>query len=505
MIRILLILLPVLICLSQPTMASAKHFGKSYAVVIGIGKYKHGRLWAGLDYATKDAEGMVDYLEGQGFEVKPFYNQDATKASITSWLEDTLAPILTEHDRVLFFFSGHGETTELGGQDRGYIIPYEGEKRSSTWISMEKLRELASKMAEARHQLFIFDSCFGGQFAMKSRSSAMDPLFPNYVERISENKARQYLTAGGKDEQVRADGPDGYSHFTGYLLKGLQEGKADLHNDGIITMNELAAYLVPAASNSDHTPREGNFAGHESGEFFFTSPFKPDPPDEEEQESPKETVVLKGGSTTDNTAATSQKSGAELSRPRSLKNRPKTGFVEIDNIANPSFEELAAPFDSREEWGSANSNVSGWKFNYQAGTLEPSTPRNPFGWNLFKQPVPDGKNTAFSLGNGRIYQTLNIMLSADTTYILEVDVGDREFMDLPESYFAQLRAGGGVLASGTVTPANGQFSKISIEYNSKPTDPIGTPLEVHLVAEHNSSSPYEVQVNWDNVKVFYRR
>jgi uncharacterized caspase-like protein len=206
--------------------AATRLFGNSYAVVIGIDDYKHSGVWRALPYATKDARGMATFLQAQGFEVETLYDREATRQAIISALEDRLAPRLTENDRVLFFFSGHGETRRYGNEPHGYIVPQDGDKWPSTWISMEKLRELAWKMGAARHQLFIFDACFGGLFATKDSLSTRDPRMPGYIETVSKDKARQYLTAGGAREKVRAGGPKGYSYFTGYLLEALKQGKA---------------------------------------------------------------------------------------------------------------------------------------------------------------------------------------------------------------------------------------------------------------------------------------
>ncbi|MBU4260274.1 MAG: SUMF1/EgtB/PvdO family nonheme iron enzyme [Proteobacteria bacterium] len=267
-------------------------FRKSYAVVVGIDRYQSD-YWDYLPNSVNDAREMKRYLESQGFEVKPFFRDEAVSGKIISYLEDTLAPRVTGQDRFLFYFSGHGETLSLGGQDYGYIIPYEGEKgKPSTWISMDKLRELSRKLGAARHQLYIFDSCFGGLFAEKGPLSSIDEKFPHYIERISSQKARQYLTAGGSGERVPASGPKaGYSYFTGFLLSALEDGKADLYPDGYITASELNSYLEGAASGASQTPRGGTIAGHEQGNFLFRSPFPPPPPPEKVAAD----SVMKGG------------------------------------------------------------------------------------------------------------------------------------------------------------------------------------------------------------------
>jgi tetratricopeptide (TPR) repeat protein len=77
------------------------------------------------------------------------------------------------------------------------------------------------------------------------------------------------FTAGGADEQVADNGPNGHSVFTWTLLQGL-DGRADLNGDGVITATELAAYVAPAVSSLSHqTPAFGNLPGSQGGDFIF--------------------------------------------------------------------------------------------------------------------------------------------------------------------------------------------------------------------------------------------
>jgi tetratricopeptide (TPR) repeat protein len=77
------------------------------------------------------------------------------------------------------------------------------------------------------------------------------------------------LTAGGANEQVADNGPNGHSVFTWTLMQGL-EGRADLNGDGFITASELAAYVGPSVSAlSKQTPAFGSLPGSEGGEFIF--------------------------------------------------------------------------------------------------------------------------------------------------------------------------------------------------------------------------------------------
>ena len=271
-LRSMILLMACFACLASPTRAADHLFGKSYALVVGIKAYASG-YWPTLSHGIKDAEAIEAFLETQGYEIETLYDEQATRENILWKLGGEIAPKLTGRDRVLIFFSGHGETREVGWRDYGYIIPYDGTDKFSSWISMAEMRELSQQMLKARHQLFIFDSCYGGSIGRKAGPSAGN-THPRYIEKVSANRARQFLTAGGKDEQVLADGPHGYSYFTGFLLDALKEGKGDLNEDSYVTMSELAGYLLPAASNLDHTPRWGILPEHEQGEYWFRVPNK---------------------------------------------------------------------------------------------------------------------------------------------------------------------------------------------------------------------------------------
>jgi len=213
---------------------------------------------------------MADLLRGQGFTVITLYETQATKDAILSVMEDKLAPQLRARDRVLVFFAGHGDTATLGGEKRGYIVPYNGD-RSSSLISMEELERLSGLMGNAKHQLFIMDSCYGGLLAA-ARDSLVDRRRPDYLQAVTDRIARQVLTAGGEDQEVVDGGPKGHSIFVDALLEGVQDGLADGDGDGYITYNELVAYVTSRATNRYQTPAPGVLPGNQGGEFLFRNP-----------------------------------------------------------------------------------------------------------------------------------------------------------------------------------------------------------------------------------------
>ncbi len=170
---------------------------------------------------------------------------------------------------MFFFFAGHGATRTLDdGRQSGFIVPVDADPANyySTAISMTALRE-ASDLIPAKHIYFVMDSCYSG--LALSRGSGGFARDRTYLEEVTRRVARQILTAGGADQQVADDGPDGHSVFTWALLQGLQ-GRADLDGNGVITASELGAYVSPiVAQFAKQTPVVGNLVGSEGGEFLF--------------------------------------------------------------------------------------------------------------------------------------------------------------------------------------------------------------------------------------------
>jgi peptidoglycan/xylan/chitin deacetylase (PgdA/CDA1 family)/Flp pilus assembly protein TadD len=254
-----------------PPPPTVNPYRESWAVVIGIDAYQ---TWPTLSYATNDAQAVRDLLlKKYNFKddhVFLLLDKQATRQNILSLLGDKLAnPDLVKHeDRVFVFFAGHGATRHLAsGRDLGYIIPvdadlsnYEGQA-----ISMTNFQDIAEGIP-AKHLLFVMDSCYSG--LALTRGGGGLPI-GNYLLEISRRTARQMFTAGGADQQVADNGPNGHSVFTWTLLQAL-DGRADLNGDGVITATELAAYVTPAVSALSHqTPAFGNLPGSEGGDFIF--------------------------------------------------------------------------------------------------------------------------------------------------------------------------------------------------------------------------------------------
>ena len=247
-------------------------YRESWAAIIGIDEYGN---WQRLQYAAHDAQGVKDQLI-QKYNFKPDHvftllDKQATRQNILSLLGDKLGdPTMVQHeDRVFVFFAGHGATRKLAsGRELGYIVPVDADLTDleGTAISMTNFQDI-SEAIPAKHVLFVMDSCYSG--LALTRGGGELPSSQNYLNETARRQARQMFTAGGADQQVADNGPNGHSVFTWTLLQGL-DGRADLNGDGVVTASELAAYVAPAVSALSHqTPEFGNLPGTEGGDFIF--------------------------------------------------------------------------------------------------------------------------------------------------------------------------------------------------------------------------------------------
>jgi len=258
---------------SKPPIKREDIYDDSWAVIIGIDKYKYSDQ---LNYAVKDAEAVkemlidkFDYSEGN---IRYLTDEKATLSEIKLALDD-ISTTAGENDRVLVFYSGHGETIKgVDGTEKGYIIPYEGRqnKAYATGLAMDEILT-TSMMSPSKHMLFLMDACYSGLMteSVKGLEKSQDK---GYLSKVANEKARQIITAGGRDEQVLERDEWQHSAFTKNLLAGLETWEADFNDDGYVTADELSSYLretVTEDSDYQQTPQDGRFKNSGGGEFVF--------------------------------------------------------------------------------------------------------------------------------------------------------------------------------------------------------------------------------------------
>ena len=248
-------------------------YNESWALIIGINKYQNVDP---LDYAVNDAVAVKEMLiDKYGFKegnIRLIIDEEATKDNIIKGFSDILTRA-KEKDRVVVFYAGHGETYKLpSGGDMGYLIPVDGnlDNLYLSSIPMKSIYDIA-EMSYAKHILYLVDACYGG-LTLNTRGLKKNTT-PEYLKKMTRERGRQVITAGGKHEQVIEKPEWGHSAFTRNLIKGLGEGFADENDDGIITADELGGFIknrVVVDVDGAHTPQKGRI-GSDMGEFVFIS------------------------------------------------------------------------------------------------------------------------------------------------------------------------------------------------------------------------------------------
>ncbi len=260
----------------DPAAEDASTYGERHALVIGIDDYEDPDF-PDLGYAVADAEGFAQLLiANYAFKkerVRLCRNGEAKKtlmgSALTDWVSDPTK--VHPNDFVVIFFAGHGVTESRGGTDMGYLVPADGRRDAGvnalgTMIGMGMLKEEVSALIPAKHVLFILNCCFGG---LATDRGGLLPVAPDLIDR-----ARQIITAGGKDQAVEDSGGGGHSLFTGALIDGLS-GWADATEDHVITFGELFGFIaqrVESMTEKRQRPLNSKFPDDGGGWVAFFHP-----------------------------------------------------------------------------------------------------------------------------------------------------------------------------------------------------------------------------------------
>jgi tetratricopeptide (TPR) repeat protein len=221
--------------------SGAVQIPRSYALVIGIARYKNLSEQQQLHYSERDAEAIYSILispEGGNFRaenVHTLVGSKATLAGIRREMEEWLPSVAKEDDRVLVYFAGHGFVV----QGQAYLAPYDIElnRISQTAYPMTTLGSVFGKI-KAKWKVLLTDSCHSGAVTPDADVQTINRSLIDLTRSVFS------LTAS-RDRERSFESPDwgsGHGIFTYYVVHGL-EGEADENRDGIVTADELAEYV----------------------------------------------------------------------------------------------------------------------------------------------------------------------------------------------------------------------------------------------------------------------
>jgi hypothetical protein len=231
-------------------------FGKSYALVIGIGNYQN---LPPLAWTASDVKKMKAYLEEQGFDEVVTPTEDSITVDKLKQPQKYFTNKLGPNDRFLIYYSGHG----MQDGDKGYL-PLKNEVAGGHQqsIPMESLVTWM-KGLKVDHLLVILDTCFSGLAAGADEEKSVwsdAKLDRESILRLG-GPARYLLTAGSRGQTTIAGPRWNGSLFTDTMLKGLRK-EVDPYHNKIVTTRALYVWLL------DAVPKEAQKAEHQLTPLF---------------------------------------------------------------------------------------------------------------------------------------------------------------------------------------------------------------------------------------------
>ena len=254
----------------------------TYGVVIGIGKYEDSSIPI-LKYAKDDAIEIYNILTDPKYgnfpeeNIRLLLDEQATLTEIKSAMGTFLARQAGKDDIVCIFFAGHGspELDPTGKTDDNlekFIVPYDAKKDDlySSGLSMDDIKKIYERI-ESKSIISFIDSCYSGEaggrtFARGGFTAKNITISDKFLDQLS-GEGRIIITASKPDELSLEADELKHGIFSYYLAEGLK-GKADLDEDGVVTIDELYRYIYENVTKkarllgtTQHPLKKGTFIG----------------------------------------------------------------------------------------------------------------------------------------------------------------------------------------------------------------------------------------------------
>ncbi len=223
--------------------------GETYAVVVGISDYQDEQI-PDLRFADRDAEAFANFLRSpaggslQEDYLQVLLNEQATAAQFAKAL-DWLMDVARENDRVIIYFSGHGDVEKKTITQPGYFLCWDAPSRvylAGGALALPIFQNVISTLSiqNKAKVIVISDACRSGKLSGSSVNGA---------QLTNSNLAQQYANEikilSCQPEEYSIEGEQwgqGRGAFSFHLLEGLY-GLADEDDDLIINLKEIDRYL----------------------------------------------------------------------------------------------------------------------------------------------------------------------------------------------------------------------------------------------------------------------
>lgn len=221
--------------------------GNTYAIVIGISKYKNV---PSLQYADRDAQAFDDFLLSDAggkvpaTNIEEFLNENATRTNIGDAISE-VARKAKSGDRVYFFFAGHGDMEDLTQIENGLLLLYNSPNgnyfgMNDDVLEILDLKRYLSPLSERGvEMIFIVDACHAGN--LKGGVQGIEQT----ASALAASWGKEYKILSCQPNQLSLESAEwgGGRGLFSYELEDGMKGLADMNNDGIVSMYELQNYI----------------------------------------------------------------------------------------------------------------------------------------------------------------------------------------------------------------------------------------------------------------------
>jgi hypothetical protein len=213
--------------------------GRRYAVLIGSSSFEKEPKLTPLKCPENDVDGMREILAAAEFGAfeEPFVFKNAESHVVAHRIGKVLAEA-SNHDHVLIYYSGHGET-DLPGHLYLATANTEINNLIATSIPIDLLQVMISR-SSCRKIMLILDCCYGGAVG---KSFTIRGSIDENLKELARGSGVYILTASTASQTAQEREGDDYGLLTKHIISGIRQGAADANDDGLVSMEDLYQYV----------------------------------------------------------------------------------------------------------------------------------------------------------------------------------------------------------------------------------------------------------------------
>ena len=233
--------------------------GKTYALLIGVSRYKNDPPIASLQYADKDAESFAELLKTpiagelkEPDEIRLLTNEKATRAAIDDAVKDLGKAHAGPNNTLILFVGAHGvylteeedPVTHRKIQKDPYVLLYDTniQDAKTTGYPMEEFRRMVAEQAMKFGRVLIFlDVCHAQNVAGIAGGSEVQDAVKRAWQGQAGELGLMMASHAGESAIESASFGGGHGAFSYFLLSGWN-GPAAV-GDTSITFADLAQYV----------------------------------------------------------------------------------------------------------------------------------------------------------------------------------------------------------------------------------------------------------------------